>query len=216
MIEIFFMRLRWYRRCWATGYGVVSTSHARLWRLESSHLQVALIVRIQRLTSILDPPLDSSVPARHWRETVLVDLLARLLEGSKLWSHRVGTICHGCWCRSGLVPSVRSWRHTRIVVLKLGPVAPSAGGATRTATNTTCAEFSTAAKTPGKAPDKGEENERANDNSYYGRPSSRHVSKDSPEGLSRHILAVGLLHTLIPTAERLGRRFNIVDDVARE
>lgn len=71
----------------------------------------------------------------------------------------VGTICHRCRCRSRLVPSIRSWRHARIVVLKLGPVAPSATRTTRTAPKATCAEFGTTAKTTGEAPDKGEENE---------------------------------------------------------
>jgi hypothetical protein len=93
-----------------------------------------------------------------------------------------------------LVSAIGSGRHSRIVVLELGPVAPAAA---RTAPTAASTEFGTAAKASSETPDNGDENKGTDHNSYDRRP-----------------LAISLFHAFIPAAERLGGGLHIVDDIA--
>jgi hypothetical protein len=113
-----------------------------------------------------------------------------------------------------LVSAIGSGRHSRIIVLELGPVAPAAA---RTAPTAASTEFGTAAKASSETPDNGDENKGTDQNSYDRRPPFAELAKAFCRGMiwmMGHILAISLFHAFIPAAERLGSGLHIVDDIA--
>ena len=113
-----------------------------------------------KLARILDPSFRGSVPTRHMRETIFIDLSAGVIEGCELGGIRVA-IGHRTW--SGLVAVIWCGRHAGIVIFVLwGAVSTSSR---RTAVAAAGAHLGAAAEAAGETQDDGKKDEGADHDS---------------------------------------------------